>query len=313
MKRCPTCNREYADDGLSFCLDDGAKLNQVSDDPQATLMISPENLPTFPQTPRQTDPNRGAPQPQQPPFPSSRTQPTQQGGGWTPPPQSVAPSVTPPARKRSALPWVIGGLAVVVVGAIGVILLIFVIAALSSNNNNNNNRGIVINKGDGDNSSNPTPTATPTPTPSTKVVTGKDGVAQITIPEDWQEVTGLNANATIQVSNAPDGMYAIVISDTKADLSSSMTLDKYADLSSRKLTGSLTNLTETGPDSITINGEQALLYEIHGEISNLRAAYLFAMVETSGHFYQIGTWTTESKFADRRATMMSIIESLREK
>lgn len=40
MKRCPTCNRSYADDTLSFCLQDGAQL--VHDyDPEATVIARP--------------------------------------------------------------------------------------------------------------------------------------------------------------------------------------------------------------------------------------------------------------------------------
>lgn len=37
MKRCPTCNRSYADDTLSFCLQDGAHL-EPDHDPEATVL-----------------------------------------------------------------------------------------------------------------------------------------------------------------------------------------------------------------------------------------------------------------------------------
>lgn len=44
MKRCPTCNRVYSDDSLTFCLVDGMVLSAESDsskasDPQATLVL----------------------------------------------------------------------------------------------------------------------------------------------------------------------------------------------------------------------------------------------------------------------------------
>ena len=40
MKRCPTCNRGYADDTIVFCLEDGARL--VGDyDPEATVIAQP--------------------------------------------------------------------------------------------------------------------------------------------------------------------------------------------------------------------------------------------------------------------------------
>lgn len=40
MKRCPTCNRSYADDTLAFCLQDGAPL-RVDYDPEATVIAAP--------------------------------------------------------------------------------------------------------------------------------------------------------------------------------------------------------------------------------------------------------------------------------
>ena len=40
MKRCPECNRTYADDTITFCLADGALLSAPFD-PQATLRIPP--------------------------------------------------------------------------------------------------------------------------------------------------------------------------------------------------------------------------------------------------------------------------------
>src|SRR6266404_134402 len=39
MKSCPKCNKEYADNSLRFCLEDGAKLVKVSQ-PAATLAYS---------------------------------------------------------------------------------------------------------------------------------------------------------------------------------------------------------------------------------------------------------------------------------
>ena len=43
MKRCPTCQRTYTDDSLSFCLQDGAQLVRINEpthsDPNATLIL----------------------------------------------------------------------------------------------------------------------------------------------------------------------------------------------------------------------------------------------------------------------------------
>ena len=50
MKRCPQCNRTYADDTLSFCLEDGGVLSAPYDE-EETVAFSKE------QPPGQTDPN----------------------------------------------------------------------------------------------------------------------------------------------------------------------------------------------------------------------------------------------------------------
>jgi len=46
MKRCPECRRDYYDDPLSFCLDDGARLFEgpASIDEPATALIHPADL-----------------------------------------------------------------------------------------------------------------------------------------------------------------------------------------------------------------------------------------------------------------------------
>jgi hypothetical protein len=50
MKRCPTCERTYTDDALSFCPSDGTPLvgdaPSSSFDPQATIMASPPKVST---------------------------------------------------------------------------------------------------------------------------------------------------------------------------------------------------------------------------------------------------------------------------
>lgn len=43
MKQCPTCNRTYADDTQSFCLEDGTQLTAAYDS-QATQVISPSHI-----------------------------------------------------------------------------------------------------------------------------------------------------------------------------------------------------------------------------------------------------------------------------
>ena len=50
MKRCPTCNRSYTDDTLSFCLQDGTHLEPAYD-PEATV-VTPPRPPAPPPQPK---------------------------------------------------------------------------------------------------------------------------------------------------------------------------------------------------------------------------------------------------------------------
>lgn len=127
MKRCPTCSRTYTDDALSFCLDDGAPLLSVggdapsSFDPNATLAY-PAARDTTP--PPEVHPSRVPP-------PNQATRP--QASSWSPGPSQMP--YPQPARKNSALPWVLGGVAVLLVLGIGLVVLVAILAVIGANSN----------------------------------------------------------------------------------------------------------------------------------------------------------------------------------
>ncbi|MBD0373464.1 MAG: hypothetical protein ICV60_21700 [Pyrinomonadaceae bacterium] len=198
MKRCPTCNKTYTDDSMSFCLEDGAPLLSVGgDQPPAGSGSFDPNL-TIPFTPPRDTSEQGtgagapgsqwgAPSggpasgqfgqpggygqqggqygqqgqsgyggPASGQFPPPPQQPSQYppapswGGPQPPPPYAAAP------KKSSALPWVLGGLGVLVVLGIAAAVLVGVLASMSSNTNknNSNNSNQVSNKTNRNGSSN---------------------------------------------------------------------------------------------------------------------------------------------------------------
>lgn len=89
MKQCPRCNRNYADEALSYCLEDGAVLVKKYD-PEATLINPNPPAPVVPPTVA---------------YPGTPvTTPMQ-----TPGPAPAVPA--PTARRRS--PWAVGALVLV--------------------------------------------------------------------------------------------------------------------------------------------------------------------------------------------------------
>jgi protein-export membrane protein SecD len=104
MKRCPTCSRVYDDVSLRFCLDDGTELvNKV--------------------------PEGGAPETAVIKAPVENGAPTMKGA--TPPVvpaayENIPPTVPAVVRKRSLLPWLIGGgtLLLILIGTIVALLMV---------------------------------------------------------------------------------------------------------------------------------------------------------------------------------------------
>ena len=132
MKRCPTCNRTYADLSLNFCLDDGTPLATdaaTTTDLNETIRYPPprdtsEPPPTeiYRPTPTAAPP---PPRPASPPPPPPQPQPQPQ---WTPVP-------APPAKKSNAIWWILGVFVVLLVIGAGLVVMLLVFASMGSNSN----------------------------------------------------------------------------------------------------------------------------------------------------------------------------------
>lgn len=163
MKRCPTCNRTYTDDGLSFCLDDGALLlsaggpptgGQADFDPNATLAY-PATRDTSgtpnPPFPTNVPPQQVVPTPQQ----QHHHQPPQ----WSPAPYAQPAAVAAGRKKSNPLPWILGIVGVLLVLGIGAIVMLSIAGGSNSNNSNSNNNNRAANNANNSNNSNRTANA----------------------------------------------------------------------------------------------------------------------------------------------------------
>ena len=174
MKRCPTCNRSFDDDTLSFCLEDGTPLVRDSTsraDSQETL-VSPS--PSAP-------PQENSALPLLPGYDHLSGKATISASQFQAPgPQSYVPA---PKQSRK-WPWVVGILAIVFMVIGGIVIAAVVIPPMLRNAGN-------------DNKPQPTPTSsewTATPTPAASPTEEADDVpddedqvlAQLTkLEEDW--------------------------------------------------------------------------------------------------------------------------------
>ena len=129
MKRCPTCNRSFEDESLSFCLDDGTPLIADSGgraDSQATL-VSP--APVVP--PRESN-NPVPPTQIYPQLPGKAT--VNVSGFNAAPPPAYAPA----PKQRSRLPLVLGLLAIVLLVIGGIVVAAIFIPPMMKDKGNAN-------------------------------------------------------------------------------------------------------------------------------------------------------------------------------
>lgn len=127
MKRCPTCNRFFDDETLSFCLEDGTPLERDSGsrgDSQATLVSS---------TPLTLPPDSGG---------LAATQTYGQLGGKAtinasqfnaPAPQPYLPA----PKQRRTWPWIVAALAIILLVIGGIAAAVFIPQVLRNSGNDN--------------------------------------------------------------------------------------------------------------------------------------------------------------------------------
>ncbi len=112
MKTCPTCRRNYEDASIVFCLEDGARLREITDrDPDATLHLAQPPAPTI---------GSPSPRPTVPAQPTITARPDQY--------HVVTPGAGAADRepiRKSSLPWIFG---IVVVLAISGVLIAWLLS-----------------------------------------------------------------------------------------------------------------------------------------------------------------------------------------
>ncbi len=148
-------------------------------------------------------------------------------------------------------------------------------------------------------------------TSNTKVITSTDGLTQVTVPDNWQDNLDLNDIATLQAGNARQELYLIVISENKSDFVD-MDLEQYSEQTIGNILDSLQSSEVSEPETMTINGHQALQKEIRGVIDNLRVIYLHTSIESAENYHQVLVWTLQSQSEKGLPVLRDVVQSFTE-
>jgi ketosteroid isomerase-like protein len=133
MKRCPSCQRTYEDDSQTYCMNDGTPLVSDGAPPSLDKTMMAGSM--------------GAPPPIPPPSQLGAPQGEWATPSWSPTPTWSQPGMgAPPTQKKSKLPWILAGLAVVLIGLVGIGgAAAYFLLRKTSDESSNSKRGLGFN------------------------------------------------------------------------------------------------------------------------------------------------------------------------
>lgn len=276
MKRCPSCQRTYEDDTQAFCMNDGTPL--VSDAAPSsmdkTMMAG-----SFGAPPPQQGYNPGAPQ-------GDWATPS-----WPPNPTWQQPGATGamPAPKKSKLPWILAGLAVMLIGLVGIGgAAAYFLLRNSSEESSNTKRGLGFNINKNDKEANTNSSSTTTTTTSTNTNTSSHSHDNMNasssgdVPTDKETVT----------KQLYDLEYAWCAADLKGDKAA---MDRIL----------ATEFVVTNTDGTTMNKKQYLAQMKPDEYSRTCTYSDFSLGQSANYAVIIGVNTVKGRSADGAFTERS--------
>ncbi len=140
-------------------------------------------------------------------------------------------------------------------------------------------------------------------------VTSTDGKVQLTIPASWKSGQNLNPQAVLQVAEPLNELYTIVIPDPKKDFDKTADLEFVTDLVRKNTESTLENSSFGETKLLEVNGYPARQFEATGVIEKIKAKYIFTLVDTPDTFYQIMSWTLESKYSENKSKLMNVVNT----
>lgn len=140
---------------------------------------------------------------------------------------------------------------------------------------------------------------------------GDDGSSEMTFPYGWMEMDDIHPEGNIQASriDASGEHFFVSITESKQDFSDDITLEVYYDLLIDMQESLIQNKQYTDPEFLTIDGNEAMQFELTGEVDKVKIGYLFTLIETEHALYQTFFWTKQSELDEHADTYRDIIQT----
>lgn len=136
---------------------------------------------------------------------------------------------------------------------------------------------------------------------------------QVQLPRGWEPAPSgtLHDSADIYARNVDERLYLLVVSENDSNVQR-FGIDDNAHEYRMLLANALDSPPElTRTDVNEINGHSAVQYEISGRVDGVAVVYLHTTVAIEDTYYQIVTWTEESRFPIAEEEFQEVIGSFR--
>ncbi|MBP1989937.1 PsbP-related protein [Paenibacillus eucommiae] len=144
-----------------------------------------------------------------------------------------------------------------------------------------------------------------------KTLTAPDGNFEITVPKEWKDDAALKQLAKISASNRGKEQYIMINEVSKNDYSDGAALEDFKNTFISGTAVSLKNYKEDEVSEITIDAVPATQLIFSGEAENIKVKYIVALLEKGNSFYQLVTWSTESKFEANLSTFEQVLHTFK--
>lgn len=138
------------------------------------------------------------------------------------------------------------------------------------------------------------------------------GLVEVTAPGTWSARPELHDDAVIEISDALQNVYVIVIEEPVTDFDN-IDLESYSRITREAMLENLKNSELGARSELVINGKKAIQHEIEGTADFIRVKYLHTVVATPTHLYQVMGWGTPSDFDRQREGLEKVLYSFKER
>ena len=145
-----------------------------------------------------------------------------------------------------------------------------------------------------------------------KLLENEDQGVQLTVSEGWNNVQELRPDADLYVAHEEREMYVLVLADARRSEVGNFDLADNSATYRRTLAGELSQVQPQAVTGVTsVNGLDAVQYEVRGRVDNVPIVYLHTTVEGEVNYYQVVAWTTAEDYSAARPDLQAVIESFR--